>query len=545
MEVAILPEEILGLICGDLGDQRDFATLYNCARSAKSLADAAIRTLYQYHELSPAFNFTEDDVQQRHGTWEDGGNYFKKWTILWRSIISSGVDPPTTYKPYCRYLRILDFRNLSDMLESSRFRLIKRSFYAKPLSRFAHSRQDDKYGAVDVVATINDVGELVIPKAKLLEEMSGYLRPGFLTRWISQTPRLKRMVLWRGDALGSDAGKAVAETCEAFDALALHGWLDPDADEVFAQFLTDLNENTIQYLQVISFNNLARLSFEALGRHSTLKELKLSNLSREAMENLNGLKGCTEIEVLSLEDSSGAVRLEELNNDVFVDIIAWLSSCTKLRDITIKKFFDGPAILAAVALAPEVRWTKLCLEGYTVRNASAASFHTALSDQKYLEALFLSGNGEDVHPSDLEIMVSSICQLINLKELILRQVSDEFDMTHITTLVLHLPALEEFWTSGGELSSDILPLLANLRNLKNLTLFALTQFDCEAILDFIERLDREKQQGFSLSLMAVDQDFALSEVEQQLISDSINVQVEGRFGKCVPNSAGAQPITRP
>jgi len=535
MEVTMLPEEILSLICAELGWERDFRCLYNCARSSKSLADAALRTMYQYHELSPAFNYTEDTVQQKDESFEGkqaaSQRYFRKWTVLWRSIICSSLEPSTTYKPYCRYLRIIDFRNLSDMVESTHFRAAKRSFYAKPLSRFSHVRQQDKFEMLDVVATINAIGETVIPKATLLEEISGHLRPGFLTRWILQAPRLRQMVLWKGDALGQEAGNAVARNCEYFDALTIHGWLDPDADEVFATFLNDLNRDTLRYLHIISFNNICQRSFEALGRHSTIKELILNNLSREAMENLDALKSCTQLELLSLEDSSRNVRLEELNHDVFTEVIAWLSSCTKLRDITIKSFFDGPSILAAVAVAPDVKWFKLCLQGYTVRNASSASFHTALSDQKYLESLFLSGSGEDTHPHDLEIMVSSICQLANLKELFLKQVSDEFDMTHITNLALNLPLLEEFWTSGGEISSDILPLLANLRNLRNLTLNALTQFDLSAILDFVHRLDPEKQKGFSLSLMAVDQDFALTEEELQLVTESMKAQVEGHFGK--------------
>lgn len=538
MEAAVLPEEILSLICAELGREREFRCLYNCARSSRSLADAALRTMYQYHELSPAFNFTEDNVQQKDDTFERkqqlSQQYFRKWTVLWRSIISSSLEASaTTYKPYCRYLRIIDFRNLSEMLESTHFRAAKRSFYAKPLSRFNHVRQQGKWELVDVVATINDVGETVIPKAILLEEMSGHLRPGFLTRWISQTPRLKQMVLWKGDALGNEAGKAVANNCEYFDALTVHGWINPDADEVFAAFLNDLNPDTLRYLHFISFNSICQRSFEALSRHSTVKELILNDLSREAMESLDALKHCTQIRLLSLEDSSRNVRLEESHNDVYLGVIAWLSSCTELRDIAIKNFFDGPSILAAVAVAPEVKWSKLCLEGYTVRNASSASFHTALTDQKQLESLFLSGSGDDTHSHDLEIMVSSICQLSNLKELFLKQVSDEFDMTHITNLVLNLSLLEELWTSGGELSCDILPLLANLRHLKSLTLNALTQFDLSSILDFIQRLDPQKQKGFSLSLLAVDLDFALSEQELQLVTESIKTQVGGHFGTSI------------
>ena len=180
---------------------------------------------------------------------------------------------------------------------------------------------------------------------------------------------------------------------------------------------------------------------------------------------------------------------------------------------------------------PEVRWYKLTLDGYTVRNHHSASFHTALSEQKSLQELSLSGNGEDTHSADLEIMVSSICQLSDLHVLILKEVSEEFDMTHISQLVLELSQLEKFSTWGQELTSDILPLLANLRNLRDLTLFAMTQFDFQSLFDFIGLLDPIKQKGFSLSLMAVDMEFALDNTATGLISDRMKACVEGSFGE--------------
>jgi len=530
---AILPEEIMSLICTELGRQWDFTTLYDCARSAKSLADPALRTLYQYHQNSFVFNQTDDDLGERKR--QDRSVYFKKWLLLWRSIISSSLQPSQTYKPYCHYLRILDFRNLYELFDSNQFQAVKKDFYARPLAKFNYPRQQGRHTTVDIVATINHVGETVVPKATFLEELSGHMSPGFFTRWVSQTPRLRRTVLWRGDALGNNAGTSLATCCKHFNALSVHDWINEDADTVFAKFLTELNPDTLQSLNFISFNNISRQSFEALGRHTTLKELKLSNLSKDAIESLNGLKNCTQIEVLSLEDSMNFVRLEERHNDVFNEVIEWLSSCTKLREISIKGFFDGPAILAAVAISPNVRWTKLSLEEYTVRTASSASFHTALTEQKSLEVLILKGDGDDTHYQDLEIMVSSICQLTNLKELVLKQVSDEFDMTHISNLAVSLPSLEEFWTSGGELSSDILPVLANLRSLKNLTLFALTQFDYDSIRDFILRLERKTQRGFQLSLMSVDQEFGLSQQEQDQISELIKERVDGSFGMCKAN----------
>lgn len=534
MDYPVLPEEIVSLICAELGLSGDFGTLYNCARSAKQVADSALRTMYQYHELSPAFNYTDDDVRQKDGSFADSLLYFRSWANLWRSIICSGLEPVPTYKPYCRYLRTLDFRNFKEMLESVHFRTAKKSFFARPLSRFNHTIKV-KFEMPDSVTIINQLGDTIVPKSVLLEEISGELSKGYLTRWVSQTPKLRSLVLWNGAALDAGAGIAIANNCEHFAALSIMRWSDETADDVFAKFLQDLRPDTIQYLQFISRSAIAGKSFEALGRHQGLRKLKLNDLCPAAMQSLSSLRQCTQIEVLSLEDNSGTVRLEELNNDVFLDVIAWLSSCKNLRDITITNFWDGPAILAAVAIAPDVRWTKLCLDGYVVRNASSASFHTSLTDQKDLEELFLKGNGDDTIPQDLEIMVSSICVLPKIKKLVLRQVSDEFDMTHISSLALSLPLLEEFSTSGQELSSDILSLFVNLRNLKMLTLFALTQFTFDSIFDFVSLLDEKSQRGFGLNLMAIDQEFALSEEQQTVISETIKSRVGGTFGKSALN----------
>jgi hypothetical protein len=42
-----LPDEILSMICQELGNDRDFGSLFKCALSSKSFADPALRTIYQ------------------------------------------------------------------------------------------------------------------------------------------------------------------------------------------------------------------------------------------------------------------------------------------------------------------------------------------------------------------------------------------------------------------------------------------------------------------------------------------------------------------
>jgi hypothetical protein len=50
-DVKTLPDEVLNLICEDLGQQREFSTLFKCAQSCTSLADPALRTMYRYMML--------------------------------------------------------------------------------------------------------------------------------------------------------------------------------------------------------------------------------------------------------------------------------------------------------------------------------------------------------------------------------------------------------------------------------------------------------------------------------------------------------------
>lgn len=441
----------------------------------------------------------------------------------------SSLDESKTYKPYCRYIRSLDFRNLSTMLEDFKFLSLRNKFFSDGLQKFNFSKREYNRVVVDVVETVNAVGEAVTLKTSLLEEIAGHLNPSSLPRWIARSPNLQAMVLWRGDALANGAGSAIAENCEHFNALTVLEWLSPDADAAFAQFLSDLKPDTLEYFEMIGYNNIGMSSFEALGHHKSLQELKLSNLNQEAMQHLSNLKSCTELHTLMLEDNFGSVQLEALNNDVFVEVVTWLSSCQKLRDLTLKKFFDGPAILSQVLYSQNVQLTKLSLEGYTVRFTSSQNFHTALSQQRSLESLSLKGNGEDTTPSDLNIMVEGICHLTNLRELILKDVSDEFAEEHIINLALSLPLLEDFWTSGGEMTADVLPVLGNLRQLKNLTLYAMTQFPLDSILNFLQALDPKQQIGFNLSLMAADPDSDLSDQEQDIIREFIRTNLDGRF----------------
>lgn len=45
---SLLPDDLLHMICHQLWEQRDFDTLYHCARAGKQLAVPALASIYRY-----------------------------------------------------------------------------------------------------------------------------------------------------------------------------------------------------------------------------------------------------------------------------------------------------------------------------------------------------------------------------------------------------------------------------------------------------------------------------------------------------------------
>ena len=48
---ALLPDDILHIICDQLWEQRDFDTLYRCTCAGKQLAVPALASIYRYVNL--------------------------------------------------------------------------------------------------------------------------------------------------------------------------------------------------------------------------------------------------------------------------------------------------------------------------------------------------------------------------------------------------------------------------------------------------------------------------------------------------------------
>ncbi len=295
-------------------------------------------------------------------------------------------------------------------------------------------------------------------------------------------------------------------------------------------FLTGLRPDTLEYFEVISFSDLGLETFLALNQHKTsLRELRLSNLKTEAIHALPALKACTAIEALHLEELHGTTDLtdsEGSQSNVLREIIEWLGSCKHLETITVKKLRNGPAILTSVLLENSIHLRKLEVEGYTMRDNQ--DFHRALASQPDLLTVKLKGDSEDVVRDDLDILVGSLSNLVQLRDLQLREVSDYFRDEHICTLASKLTQLEELYTSGFGITDIVWWDISRLSNLRTLSFNAMTGFTLTGILGYISSLGAGNK-GLVISIDNADPGSNLDEEEQRVVREALASKVEGRF----------------
>ena len=321
--------------------------------------------------------------------------------------------------------------------------------------------------------------------------------------------------------------------------------LDRSADTLLGEFLTELPDNSLQCLEIIGRSYIAGKSFEALStRHgASLQKLKLSGLDEDAIKSLDKLSACTSLRTLLLEDSTpgNAIRLEETQNDVYLAVIRWISSCESLKRIYFKTLNDAPSILAAVLDSsvgkPPPPLTHLNIDGYQAHHQSAANFHSSLPIlSETLTKLELKADGDDAMPAHLDILVNSIGRLPLLRKLYLKDLSNNFTDDLIINLVLSLPNLIDFWTSGTDITDAVLPVLSTLNNLKNLHMYAMTRFTYDGIMNFVNSLRIESDdgkgdgnRGLSFNVMNAEGASVLTETEQSNIRERMDEKVGGRF----------------
>lgn len=382
-----------------------------------------------------------------------------KWALQWRSIILSSLGK-TAY-PYCLYIRSLQLSNLSELFEDPPFASVYDDFFAGDMAIFfktrdpqmAPKRSKRRYAPRLAITTILDmVGESISKYAAesaqtfggtaVLEELSGHIERAALPRWVARLPRLKSLTLWDGAVLNKETADAIKPNCNDFESLDLMLCKGDQADTDLADFFFGLNANSMRLLQMISSNDLGGQTFLALSSHGeSLKDLSLGSLHTSALRVLSLLKGCKALQTLTLESSDPNLDLEATENDTYLEIIAWLTSCKHLKSVRLQNFLNGPAILTSVCLEEQIKLEKLELLGYNV--VGNRDFHLSLSQQTSLESLYLRGDATGAFRDDNDILVSSICKLTNLTYLNIIDTSDFFENAEIKLMATHLPKVSE------------------------------------------------------------------------------------------------------
>ena len=357
-----------------------------------------------------------------------------------------------TAYPYCLYMRSLDLTNLNELFTEPQFRQsLYNQFFADDMHVFLN--QTSRRRKPDSITIINRVGESIAKftgdsaerngSTAALEELRGDIDKDALPQWVGRLPRLKSLTLWKGSVLNKSLADIIKNGCPDFNNLSLYEGKGEQVDFELASFFESLPSNTLRFFQIISSNDIGPQTLLALNNHhASLKQLMLGSLPASAIKALPLLKGCTAIQTLELQDMDGRIDLEATENDAFLELIAWLTSCKKLKNISLRNFVNGPQILTSVCLENEIKLESLLLVKYTLR--SNQDFHRALVHQINLESLYLKADAEDFFRDDIDTLVASLSKLKNLKYLNILDISDYFRATEIQLIAMNLSKVSNF-----------------------------------------------------------------------------------------------------
>ncbi|KAK5169587.1 uncharacterized protein LTR77_005564 [Saxophila tyrrhenica] len=533
---AALPGDLLHLLAQQLSEERDFPTLYNCVVSSKQLASAgAVNALYRISHHAPVQSGGSEAVSQA----EQELNV-QRWSILWRTIILSALGK--TLYPYCRHLRMLDLRDLNALLEDEKFRgKISKVFFASELARFHFTRNTPAKSraavGLDRIKIINALGEQIIQQAPLLEVLSEpTLLPMLSTALLTWTPRLgqlRRLELFSQKALADETIRNLLHShCPHLEAITIFGTNEPETDHALASFIGGMPADKLSHLEILGDIGVGTETCLALNSHGkSLTTLKL-RLGDEGILALALLQSCTAVESLSVGSDKGyAVDLRGTQNDVYLEIVTWLKGCTGLKSLEVFNMTSAPQLCTPILLSHSAKLEEISInanDDYTYVVKDHREFHEALLEQPSLRRLQLKADPEPPTRKDIELLVTTFSSLKGLRQLTMIRLSDYFTDDHISYVVGSLPELESLYIGGFGATDAALDSLANLKNLTTLTISSLTRFSSEGVSRFIEQLGPGNK-GLGLSIESADPDYAITEEEQEVLRELIQVKVGGRF----------------
>ncbi|KAL4931337.1 uncharacterized protein BDV17DRAFT_256655 [Aspergillus undulatus] len=541
-----LPSEILFMVLDNLGDERDYNSLYQCALASKHFTEHALAVLYRIYDASPLRGGGTEDEQLRSmaqaqtrklllasmSTREQQQSPLRKWITLWRSIVLSTLD--MTYLPYYSYIRYLDLDDLGNLLGSGS--TVKDELYTSELLEFVsqeyvvegNKRRRSPRQLPDNEWIKVKLGSAIVRKNALIRGMSCDVQPTILNEWIEQSPQLQSLTLWSGAALSQGAGEKIREHCPEFRQLRIYFWQSKppgNAEEEAETFFTTLRPNSLEYLETLSFSHLGPRSIKALGtQKDSLTELKLTSLTIKTIRELPSLEALPRLEVLSLTDSAPTVWNEEFYATVS-KVAEWIQSCAKLKLLELRRFVHDSRLLQEVMSTNDLHLTSLYFTG--LKLAEENNFCEALSTHTSLQNLYLRGEGSP-DPRHNDALIGNLSQLSNLRDLELKGASDWFTMDHVEVLTPCLPSLERLWISGEAFNDSVWPAFACLPKLKSLSIYALSNFSADGIVDFISQLGPGNR-GLNLSVLNATSADNFPYDARSLIREVLAEKLDGMF----------------
>ncbi|KAL4880463.1 hypothetical protein BJY04DRAFT_191329 [Aspergillus karnatakaensis] len=544
-----LPSEILSMVLDNIGEDRDYNTLFQCALASRFLAQHALVVLYRIYETSPLRGGGTEDEQFKSQTHQpqsrrsifastslkgEQNPTLRKWIILWRSIVLSTLEAGMTYLPYYTFLRYLDLDDLGNLLGMGN--AVKDELFTPELAEFVskdyvvegNKRRRSARTPPDNEWMKVKLGSAIVRQNPLIRGMSCDVPPSTLIEWVAGLPQLQSLTLWSGAALSQQTGENISSHCHDFKQLTIYSWQDKQQTTAQADsedFFNTLRPNSLESFEILSFSDLGPRSIIALGTQiNSLVELKLTYLNIETIRELPSLGALPRLEVLSLTDSKPTARNEEFHETV-AEVTQWIYSCMKLKHLTLRKFMDDITLLSTVLTSPDIQLTSLTFAGFQLYNRR--EFLEALGNQSSLQYLYLRGEGSDDSLDNVQL-VSALTMLPNIRDLELKDVSDGFVMEQVEILTASLPNLERLWISGEAVNDSIWPAFLNLPKLKGLSIFAFSNFTAKGVVGFISKLG-EGNRGFNLSIMNGMSAHEFLDETQAMIREVLAEKLDGSF----------------
>ncbi|RAQ59922.1 hypothetical protein COH20_002486 [Aspergillus flavus] len=348
-----LTGDILYIIPGILGDQRDYNSLYQCAVTSRCFTEPALRVLlYNSSPQSRGDFINRKTAAPRRFTLgslrSEGAAVRRKWCGMWRSITLSALG--RTSLPYYNYIRYLDLEGLQKVLGGDSRHVYPNTFFTPEL--------DDELP--------HDYG--MIGKERLRSSSDLY------------------SVEYAVSKIGYET---IHNCCPDFKQLTIHQWSGIRNAEVDSEkSLNELRPNTLDSFEVLILSNLGPRTVRALSSHwNSLTELKLLSLGIEAIAELHLLTAPPALKVLTLQHSTVGVYEEATTH------------------------FYSQKVLPEESL----RLSSLSVEG--CRTHDAILFHETLHHQSSLQYLYLEGHeiNQPEHNGSLVRSISQLNSLRELE----------------------------------------------------------------------------------------------------------------------------------